>query len=111
MLTEKFDPGSVAPVGRAGRTADHGPDLFKAQAAPTTGHDDFALLFREFREGFLQRFEHGLTSEKHVPREFFDSAEYLRIAELAETLSDLIGPGGKVIRGIIEQTGVKIGEA
>jgi DNA gyrase subunit B len=47
----------------------------------------------------LQRFEHGLTSEKHVPREFFDSAEYLRIAELAETLSDLIGPGGFVQRG------------
>jgi DNA gyrase subunit B len=47
----------------------------------------------------LQRFEHGLTSEKHVPREFFDSAEYLRIAELGETLSDLIGPGGFVQRG------------
>jgi DNA gyrase subunit B len=47
----------------------------------------------------LQRFEHGLTSERHVPREFFDSAEYLRIAELAETLSDLIGPGGFVQRG------------
>jgi DNA gyrase subunit B len=47
----------------------------------------------------LQRFEHGLTSEKHMPREFFDSAEYLRIAELAETLSDLIGPGGFVQRG------------
>ncbi len=47
----------------------------------------------------LRRFEHGLTSEKHVPREFFDSAEYLRIAELAETLNDLIGPGGFVQRG------------
>jgi DNA gyrase subunit B len=47
----------------------------------------------------LRRFEHGLTSEKHVPREFFDSAEYLRIAELAETLNDLIGPGGFVKRG------------
>ncbi len=46
----------------------------------------------------LQRLEHGLTTEKHVPREFFDSAEYLRIAELAETLSDLIGPGGFVKR-------------
>jgi DNA gyrase subunit B len=47
----------------------------------------------------LQRFEHGLTSEKHIPREFFDSAEYLRIAELAQTLSDLMGPGAHVIRG------------
>jgi DNA gyrase subunit B len=47
----------------------------------------------------LQRLEHGLTSEKHVPREFFESAEYLRIAELAHTLSDLMGPGAFVQRG------------
>jgi len=47
----------------------------------------------------LQRLEHGLTSERHIPREFFDSAEYLRIAELAETLSDLMGPGAFIQRG------------
>jgi DNA gyrase subunit B len=47
----------------------------------------------------LQRLEHGLTSEKHIPREFFDSAEYLRIAELAQTLSDLMGPGAFIQRG------------
>jgi DNA gyrase subunit B len=47
----------------------------------------------------LQRFEHGLSSEKHIPREFFESAEYLRIAELAQTLSDLMGPGAFVQRG------------
>jgi DNA gyrase subunit B len=47
----------------------------------------------------LLRLEHGLSAEKHIPREFFDSAEYLRIAELGETLSDLIGPGAFVRRG------------
>jgi DNA gyrase subunit B len=47
----------------------------------------------------LQRLEHGLSSEKHIPREFFDSAEYRRIAELAQTLSDLMGPGAFVQRG------------
>jgi DNA gyrase subunit B len=47
----------------------------------------------------LARFEHGVSSEKHIPREFFDSAEYLRIAELATTLSDLIGAGAFVQRG------------
>jgi DNA gyrase subunit B len=47
----------------------------------------------------LQRIEHGLTSEKHIPREFFDSAEYRRIAELAQTLNDLIGPGAFIVRG------------
>ena len=47
----------------------------------------------------LQRFEHGLSSIKHIPREFFESAEYLRIAELAKTLSDLMGLGAYVQRG------------
>jgi DNA gyrase subunit B len=47
----------------------------------------------------LQRVEHGLTTEKHIPREFFDSAEYLRIAEFAQTLSDMIGPGAFIRRG------------
>jgi DNA gyrase subunit B len=47
----------------------------------------------------LKRLEHGLISEKHIPREFFDSAEYLRIAELAQTLSDLMGPGAYIQRG------------
>jgi DNA gyrase subunit B len=47
----------------------------------------------------LQRFEHGLSSAKHIQREFFDSAEYLRIADLGRTLSDLIAPGAFVKRG------------
>jgi DNA gyrase subunit B len=47
----------------------------------------------------LRRLEHGLSSEKHIPREFFDSAEYLRIAELAQTLNDLLGPGAFIRRG------------
>ena len=51
----------------------------------------------------LQRFEHGMSSEKHIPREFFESAEYLRIAELGETLSDLIGPGAYILRDDVKQ--------
>ena len=47
----------------------------------------------------LQRIEHGLTSEKHIHREFFDSAEYRRIAELGQTLTDLMGPGAYIVRG------------
>jgi DNA gyrase subunit B len=46
----------------------------------------------------LQRDEHGLTSTRHVHREFFDSAEYRRIAELAQTLNDLMGPGAYILR-------------
>ncbi len=47
----------------------------------------------------LQRLEHGLSSVKHIPREFSGSAEYLQIAELATTLSDLMGPGAFIQRG------------
>jgi DNA gyrase subunit B len=47
----------------------------------------------------LQRFEHGLSSEKHIPREFFESAEYVRIADLGQTLSDLLGTGAYIQRG------------
>ena len=47
----------------------------------------------------LIRMEHGLTIEKHLPREFFESAEYRRIADLGETLSDLMGPGAFVAKG------------
>jgi DNA gyrase subunit B len=51
----------------------------------------------------LKKFEHGLSSAKHIPREFFDSAEYLRIAELGQTMSDLMGPGAYVQRGADKQ--------
>ena len=39
------------------------------------------------------RTEHGLTTEKHLQREFFDSAEYRRIAELSRAIDGLIGDG------------------
>ena len=45
------------------------------------------------------RTQHGLTTEKHVQREFFDSAEYRKIAELVRGLGGLIGVGCSVTRG------------
>ncbi len=47
----------------------------------------------------VARVEHGTVSEKALPREFFVSAEYARIAELGRTLSDLIGEGAFVRSG------------
>ncbi len=47
----------------------------------------------------VQRIEHGVTSEKPLQRDFFDSAEYRRIAEFARTLADFIGPGAYVTKG------------
>jgi DNA gyrase subunit B len=47
----------------------------------------------------LTRVEHGVPTEKHLQREFFDSAEYRRIADFSRTLADLIGPGAFVAKG------------
>ncbi|HKU14526.1 MAG TPA: DNA topoisomerase (ATP-hydrolyzing) subunit B [Steroidobacteraceae bacterium] len=47
----------------------------------------------------VARTEHGTTTEKHIHREFFDSAEYRRIAELGKTLSGLLQPGAYVVKG------------
>jgi DNA gyrase subunit B len=47
----------------------------------------------------IHRTEHGTQSHKYLPREFFESAEYQRIADLARTLAGLIGEGAFVVRG------------
>src|SRR6267142_881055 len=47
----------------------------------------------------VHKTEHGTPSHKYLPREFFESAEYQRIADLARTLAGLIGAGAYVIRG------------
>ncbi len=51
----------------------------------------------------VTRIEHGVNNEKHIHREFFTSAEYLRIAELGKTLMGLIGPGAYVVKGEARQ--------
>jgi len=47
----------------------------------------------------MHKTEHGTASHKYLPREFFESAEYQRIADLARTLAGLIGEGAYVSRG------------
>jgi DNA gyrase subunit B len=47
----------------------------------------------------IHKTEHGTASHKYLPREFFESAEYQRIADLARTLAGLIGEGAFVSRG------------
>ncbi len=47
----------------------------------------------------IHRTEHGTPSQKILPREFFESAEYQLIADLARTLAGLIGEGAYVTRG------------
>ena len=68
----------------------------------------YVLSVRRSEEGAparvdVARTEHGVTTEKHLQREFFESAEYGRIAELGATLSDFIGAGAAVTRGAERQ--------
>jgi len=51
----------------------------------------------------VSRSEHGSTTEKHIHREFFESAEYRRIAELGRALSGLVRPGAFVGKGETRQ--------
>ncbi|NNC96440.1 MAG: DNA topoisomerase (ATP-hydrolyzing) subunit B [Gammaproteobacteria bacterium] len=47
----------------------------------------------------IQRHYHGVITHKRIQNEFFQSAEYLHIAELGKDLANLIGEGAKVTRG------------
>jgi DNA gyrase subunit B len=68
----------------------------------------YQLTLREAADGnvariHVQKHEHGTTTDKFLTREFFDSAEYQRIADLATTLAGLIGEGAFVARGEARQ--------
>jgi DNA gyrase subunit B len=47
----------------------------------------------------IARRYHGVDTVKALQREFFDSAEYRRIAGLGAELADLVGEGAFVMRG------------
>jgi DNA gyrase subunit B len=47
----------------------------------------------------VTRTEHGSTTEKHIHREFFESAEYRRIVELGKTLNGMLQPDAYVAKG------------
>ena len=50
----------------------------------------------------IARDEHGSTVEKHLHREFFNSAEYRRIVDLGKVLQGLVQPGAYVKRGDVK---------
>ncbi len=72
------------------------------------GTRTYRVAVREAANGHAARIiihktEHGTPSQKFLPREFFESAEYQRIADLARTLAGLIGEGAYVTRGAERQ--------
>ncbi|GFE78336.1 DNA gyrase subunit B [Steroidobacter agaridevorans] len=51
----------------------------------------------------VARIEHGITQEKHIHREFFESAEYRSIADLGTTLAGLFKPGAYIAKNDSKQ--------
>ncbi len=79
-------------------------DLNQRLNALADGTRTFRVEVRSASDGHATRVtvhktEHGTPSNKYLPREFFESAEYQRIADLARTLGGLIGEGAHVNRG------------
>jgi len=79
-------------------------DLNRRLNALADGTRTYRVELRGATDGHAARVivhktEHGTPSHKYLPREFFESAEYQRIADLARTLAGLIGEGAYVTRG------------
>jgi len=51
----------------------------------------------------VARIEHGITQEKHIHREFFESAEYRSIADLGKILTGLFKPGAYIAKNDTRQ--------
>jgi len=79
-------------------------DLDQRLNALADGTRTYRVELRAATDGHAARIiihktEHGTPSQKYLPREFFESAEYQRIADLARTLAGLIGEGAYTTRG------------
>jgi len=95
VTTENFD--------RPDWLRDWGQHLDQSLNALADGTRTYRVEVRGASEGhaarvIVHRTEHGTPSQKFLPREFFESAEYQRIADLARTLAGLIGEGAFVTR-------------
>ena len=66
------------------------PRSYRVELRQVDGHPSRVLASKT---------EHGSITEKSLPKEFFESAEYRRIVELGKTLAGLIGEGAYVTRG------------
>ncbi|HEX9472600.1 MAG TPA: DNA gyrase subunit B [Steroidobacteraceae bacterium] len=96
VTLESFDrPGFLSGwcaglVQSLNATADSERSFRAEVRAATDGHTARVIVHRT---------QHGSVTDKLLTREFFDSAEYRRIAELGSTLAGFIGEGAVVARG------------
>jgi len=88
----------------AGRLSAALPKATGARTVSGNGGTYIAELDRGDGEGegvriAIRKLQHGITTTKHLPREFFDSNEYRHIMSLASKLKDFLRPGAYVARG------------
>jgi DNA gyrase subunit B len=69
---------------------DDGTRSFKIDVRPASDTHGTRIV--------VEKAQHGTTTHKILPREFFESAEYQRISDLARTLAGFIGEGAYVTR-------------
>jgi len=89
--TPGFLDGWTASLQQGLNSDDDGSRQYRVEVRP--GVDGHAARVQ------IHRTEHGTATDKLLPRDFFDSAEYRRLAELGKTLADLIGAGAVISRG------------
>ena len=94
---------SVTNFDDAGWIRDWARQLNERLNALDDGTRAYRVELRAASDGHAARIvvnkaEHGSATQRFLPREFFESAEYQRIADLARTLAGLIGEGAHVIR-------------
>jgi DNA gyrase subunit B len=95
---------SAADFDRPEWLRDWARDLNTRLNGLNDGTRSYRIELRATEDGsapriFVHKVEHGTPSNKYLPREFFESAEYQRIADLARTLGGLIGEGAHAVRG------------
>src|SRR5687767_1929188 len=64
--------------------------------SPRSYRVDFRNIEGHGPRVLVSKTEHGSVTEKFLPKEFFESAEYRRIVELGKTLAGMIGEGAFV---------------
>jgi DNA gyrase subunit B len=82
--------------GWARELAEH---LNTLSDSPRSYHVEYRRVADHPARVTVSKAEHGSVTEKALPKEFFESAEYRRIVELGKTLAGMIGEGAYVTRG------------
>jgi DNA gyrase subunit B len=83
-------PKSAGDRADSGHGATYTTELESAEAAE--GEEGVVRIA-------IHKMQHGVSTTRHLPLEFFESNEYRHIANLADKLRDFLGEGATVARG------------